>query len=230
MFDGLDDAVTFGDVIFADILTSFSKEIGDFRGISSVFLSKDNVFIDVIGTILVCLPYTFRLRQTLAEFKQTKDLQEKTRHLGNALKYASSYPVIWCTFYINWCLKNKIELKSLVVLWILFSLVNSLFTLYWDVFVDWKLFNYEKNQPQELGRSLVFKKVFYIGAILFNTAVRMFWILKMSLFLNQDALLEDLSQLMFLDLSLRILEIVRRGIWVIFRFEREWVVGGYAAV
>ncbi len=230
VFDGLHDAVSFGDVLFADILTSFSKEIGDFVILFRIFFPLENVFVDIIGTILVSLPYTFRLRQTLAEAYKTKDLQEKNRHLANALKYASSYPVIWITFYINWCIKNNMELKSSVVLWIFFSLLNSLYASYWDVFVDWNLFNYEKIETQEFGRSLTFKKVYYIGAILFNTIIRMFWILKISLFMHQDIFLEDTSQLVLLDFAQRILEIFRRGVWIIFRFEREWVGGGYAVV
>jgi hypothetical protein len=122
------------------------------------------------------------------------------------------------------------ELKSSVVLWIFFSLLNSLYASYWDVFVDWNLFNYEKIETQEFGRSLTFKKVYYIGAILFNTIIRMFWILKISLFMHQDIFLEDTSQLVLLDFAQRILEIFRRGVWIIFRFEREWVGGGYAVV
>lgn len=178
----------------------------------------------------ISLPFTFRLRQTLAEYNTTKDLIEKKRHLANAIKYASSYPVIWTTFYINWNIKNNFDLGAAFGLWVIFSSFNSLFSLYWDVFVDWKLFNYDKKDFLQFGRTLYFKKYYYIAAIVFNAAVRMFWIFKISLFMHPELLLHDLGRIAFLDFSLRVLEIIRRGIWVIFRFEREWVVGGYAAV
>ena len=117
---------------------------------------------------------------------------------------------------------------------ILGSVVNSLYSLYWDIFVDWRLFNNDDVKKDynflEFGRTLKFKKLFYFAAIIFNGGIKLFWILKISLFLNQNPLSQDISSIAFLDFTLRILEIVRRGIWVIFRFEREWITGGYGAI
>ena len=62
--------------------------------------------------------------------------------------------------------------------------------------------------------------------------IRLFWILKISLLynlVNAHFLPKEVGpQIVMIDFTLKILEIIRRGVWVIFRVEREWVVGGYA--
>ncbi|KAI9345008.1 EXS family-domain-containing protein [Obelidium mucronatum] len=211
-FGTLTSAVPFCDVVFADILTSFSKVLGDLHLVAEDLLSHEsshdlryshhsiapekvgNVsglpqtspvvasggtmggrIIEVIGILLVCLPFVFRLRQCLAEYFQTvNNPSAQTRHLMNALKYCTAFPVIASSWLINWVraevsfvAQNKSHavdaktklLGALVVddsqridekriefvlnfaigIWIFFSIINSVYSLYWDIFVDWQL-------------------------------------------------------------------------------------------
>nr|KAJ3417743.1 hypothetical protein HK105_000851 [Polyrhizophydium stewartii] len=97
------------------------------------------------------LPFIFRLRQCLAEYNLTKDPKQKRRHLANALKYLSSLPVIYASYLINRLRvmshsdaplssdEHTTRFNAAVGLWIVLSVINSLYSLYWDVAVDWGL-------------------------------------------------------------------------------------------
>lgn len=127
-----------------------------------------------------------------------------------------------------------------------FSVLNSAFTLYWDVIRDWQIFfpwmPTFLGDPQggssgrslySLGRPLFFgSTVPYILATLFNAIVRLFWVGKITLMYSVvDHLLRPketdeaaLPRLLLVDVSLKVLEVLRRWVWVFFRVEREWVV------
>ncbi|KAJ3068427.1 protein-ER retention protein [Podochytrium sp. JEL0797] len=202
-FGTLASPVPFCDVIFADILTSYSKVLGDLHLVAQDLLAHQsdhdanvnqrrdgttNVggvggagkFMEVIGILLVCLPFLFRLRQCLAEYCQTvNNPAAQTRHLMNALKYCTAFPVIAASWLINWVraeislvAKQSAENDGIVVaksrligsilgdnqtiderkiefvlnfaigIWIFFSIINSVYSLYWDIYVDWQLGNW----------------------------------------------------------------------------------------
>ncbi|KAI8617306.1 EXS family-domain-containing protein [Chytriomyces sp. MP71] len=220
--------VPFCDVIFADILTSFSKVLGDLHLVAEDLLSHDsshdfrykasvlspgvkgrrrqdtaavdipantsattnvdsvgggaNRLMEVIGIVLVCLPFLFRLRQCLAEYYQTtNNPAAQSRHLFNALKYCTAFPVIAASWLINWVRSEMTTVgaisaaglspteghsrlvKSVVAnggkvdearvelllnvaigIWIFFSIINSVYSLYWDIWVDWQLGNWSR--------------------------------------------------------------------------------------
>ncbi|KAI8925583.1 EXS family-domain-containing protein [Entophlyctis helioformis] len=220
-FGGLASAVPFSDVILSDILTSFSRVVGDlqlvfcdlvlapdsaahpavalntaasnlgssamhrFRGSAnaepslspSSFSDGSNLlagsvdaileatsaspsvghmhasWTDSLASMLIALPFIFRLRQCIAEYNLSKDSKAKRRHLANALKYMSSLPVIGSAFWVNRLrthlhsadAQNEsaehlvVKLNFAIGVWIALSTINSLYSLYWDVFVDWHL-------------------------------------------------------------------------------------------
>ena len=115
---GLDvEGATFGDIMLADILTSYAKVLGDlwvtgcmfFGGISATG-KPDRACGGKFAVPLVIryqsqnwggrwrhllmdsVPYFIRLRQCLIEFSRARG--PGTQHLANALKYASAFPVI----------------------------------------------------------------------------------------------------------------------------------------
>lgn len=99
----------FGDILLADALTSYAKVLGDFyvtfcmfftRGVSST--SKPNRICgnDYTVPILIAVPFMIRFRQCLIEFVRVRragSTRESSggQHLANALKYATSFPVIF---------------------------------------------------------------------------------------------------------------------------------------
>ncbi|KAF9344758.1 protein-ER retention protein [Mortierella sp. AD094] len=98
LFSGFKSEVSFADVILADILTSFARVFGDLAvALCLMFLDRDGTNADACyGSILVpimtSIPYCIRLRQCLTEYIESNYTTE--RHLMNALKYASAFPVI----------------------------------------------------------------------------------------------------------------------------------------
>ncbi|KAJ3298858.1 protein-ER retention protein [Rhizoclosmatium sp. JEL0117] len=233
-------AVPFCDVIFADILTSFSKVLGDLHLVAQDLLSHESTHdsrykqhqrrdgtsggsmfrlggrtMEIIGVALVCLPFLFRLRQCLAEYFQTQNNPAaQTRHLMNALKYCSAFPVIASSWFINWVraemstlvhLKseevvthskllgsmiinpeenNKLDEKKIefvlnfaIGIWyipfyfmgsfvvnlciqirIFFSLINSTYSLYWDIWMDWHLGTWSR-KPNSNNASPAIRRV-----------------------------------------------------------------------
>ncbi|KAF8948129.1 protein-ER retention protein [Haplosporangium gracile] len=160
LFSGFKSEVTFADVILADILTSFARVFGDLAvALCLMFLDWDGSNTDACyGSILVpimtSIPYCIRLRQCLAEYIESNYAVE--RHLMNALKYASAFPVI----IISSMQKSSkaasmkgVEYNgyfsdnSLFRLWLFFVAINSFYSFYWDIYHDWSLI-----QAQPAGR------------------------------------------------------------------------------
>lgn len=101
LFSPLDRPVYFSDVIFADIFTSFAKVLGDIwlsicmllPGASLLVLPTQEGLSRWILPTIMSLPYLVRLRQCIAE--HSSPLNTSRRPLYNAIKYASSFPVIY---------------------------------------------------------------------------------------------------------------------------------------
>ncbi|KAJ3142385.1 hypothetical protein HDU90_004658 [Geranomyces variabilis] len=181
---GFASAVPFCDVIFADILTSFSKVMGDLQIVFADFVTDESEMIpvpttsvapsqtgtfnavDFVSPLIVCIPYLLRLRQCISEYSQTPKTSVRARHFANAIKYLSGLPVVMSGFTINWMeaqyhrrhggsqlegddvglrdtdvTNTRHGLNVAIGTWIFFSLVHSIYTLYWDVVMDWHLGN-----------------------------------------------------------------------------------------
>ncbi|KAJ2849263.1 protein-ER retention protein [Coemansia brasiliensis] len=173
----LEDPVWLADIVMADILTSCARMFADLVLIACQFgrfiwpirhetleahsgLQGLIQFVrehqaqnacastGILGVLLVCAPYAFRLRQCINEYlKAVPGSGDARRHLANAIKYASSFPVIALsatqrqvtvdgvmeTKYSDWALRMAFTL------WIAAVVFNSLYSFYWDVAFDWNL-------------------------------------------------------------------------------------------
>ncbi|KAJ1557489.1 hypothetical protein HK405_015904, partial [Cladochytrium tenue] len=175
-FDGLGAAVPFSDLLLADVLTSYSRVLGDLHLAVADLLhvepsdlgaalddaevrrrrpawSAMMLAFHYLGPILVCLPFLFRLRQCVAEYRQAATAAARRRHTLNALKYASGLPVVFTSLLVNRARAAAADgeaydtgagggwlaPRAAVVLWMIASLVNSMYSFYWDVVVDWQL-------------------------------------------------------------------------------------------
>ncbi|KAJ1950584.1 protein-ER retention protein [Linderina pennispora] len=101
-----------------------------------------------LGALVVAMPYAFRLRQCINEYmKAPRHSSEAKRHLANAVKYASSFPVICLS-----ATQKKVVVRGLLGakssdwsigfvfgLWVLSVAFNSLYSFYWDIAFDWDL-------------------------------------------------------------------------------------------
>eukprot|EP00842_Homolaphlyctis_polyrhiza_P004146 jgi/Hompol1/4732/HPOL_003857-RA len=283
-FDGLWSPVPFCDVVLSDILTSFSRVVGDMQLVfCDLMLSPDSEWhpsgpgTGIQGSNPMLSRQSARVSghrldsRAVLEFNLAKARHSKQRHLANALKYLSSLPVIYCAFTINRlrilshsAISSGIVMDAIrmqfdyaVGLWVFFSVINSAFSLYWDIVNDWSLgyipmgkrhtslYTFEDSTPIFLRSVRYFRiKAVYYVAIVVDTVLRFSWIAKITLYYRlaeahaagnrgQEATWNDtmvLSTLVAVDLALKTLEILRRWMWVFFRIEREWVVTGRASV
>lgn len=148
--------IYFSDVVFADIFTSYAKVLGDvwlslcmlLPGGSLLAPPKQYGWYRWILPTLMSLPYLVRFRQCVVEY--TSSSNGGRRPLWNAVKYASSFPVIFLSaaqrLVPSDILARNDELGRdgtwnseymLFRLWLLAALVNSLYSFWWDVTNDW---------------------------------------------------------------------------------------------
>lgn len=101
------------------------------------------------------LPYGLRFRQCIHEFYQSN--YSSPRPLANSLKYLSAFPVILLSAAQKLVVNEIAQQKGLTIeefsqthdrwfgehplfrLWLLAVVVNSMFSFYWDVEMDWGL-------------------------------------------------------------------------------------------
>ncbi|KAF3443729.1 hypothetical protein FNV43_RR13419 [Rhamnella rubrinervis] len=217
-------AISFPDFFLADILTSMSKVLSDLersvcrmvhRQVATIaWFEADSVCgsHSVAIPLVLVLPYLFRLFQCL---RQYKDIGEKTTLL-NALKYSTAVPVIFLSalkyhvFPVKWTNFYR-------PLWLLSSVLNSLYSFYWDVTRDWDLSGFTRifkfSRPHLLSNLLYGRKWVYFWVIGSNLILRCTWTYKLSAHLRHNYLTV---------FTITALEIFRRFQWVFFRVENEW--------
>ncbi|KAH0846131.1 hypothetical protein AYO21_10088 [Fonsecaea monophora] len=231
----------FGDILLADVLTSYAKVLGDLFVATCMLLdtktsstAKPNRGCGgaYLVPLIISIPSMIRLRQCLIEYYRVRRNQSTSsgwggQHLANALKYFSAFPVIILSALQRGYDPTKSHLSEagLFRLWMFFVFVNSFYSFYWDVAKDWDLSLFsssrERNNPEYpwgLRRYRYFhaKEVYY-SAIVIDFLLRCTWSFKLSPHLDH---FNDLEGGIFL---MELLEVLRRWIWIFFRVETEWV-------
>jgi len=223
--------------------------------------------------MLVATPFLIRLRQCASEYLLSKDPAAKRRHLLNAIKYSSSFPVIIASTVVTniqrMVLTHVVQDPDLLVqlggraqtamrLWVMFSVIHAVYSLYWDFVYDWDLgyvsgnFIHQlmsggmgrgaRNAKQRLRYPLLREHLYfpsplvYYLAMLLDAGCRFSWFfkvvpvyrsLKMELATDSDLSVGHIhrptEEFIALDLTLKLLELFRRWVWVFFRVEKEWV-------
>ncbi|XVF33418.1 hypothetical protein REPUB_Repub17cG0167200 [Reevesia pubescens] len=216
--------ISFPDFFLADILTSMAKVFSDLersvcrmvhRQVATIaWFEADSVcgsHSAVIPLVLV-IPYVWRLMQCLRQYKDTK---EKTT-LFNALKYSTAVPVIFLS-----ALKYHVSPDRWTYvyrrLWLFSSVVNSLYSFYWDVTRDWDLSIFTRifkfNKPSYWSNLLYGRQWVYFWVIGSNLILRCTWTYKLSAHLRHNYLTVFM---------INTLEMLRRFQWIFFRVENEW--------
>ncbi|KAF3783830.1 SPX and EXS domain-containing protein 5, partial [Nymphaea thermarum] len=162
--------------------------------------------------LVLVLPYICRFFQCI---RQYKDAKEKTC-LFNALKYSTAVPVVFLS-----ALKYHVFPESWVSfyrpMWLFSSVVNSLYSFYWDVKQDWDLSVFSEifkfKAPAICSNLLYGRQWVYYWAICSNLILRCTWTYKISAHLRHNYLTV---------FTITALEIFRRFQWIFFRIENEW--------
>ncbi len=229
----------FGDILLADVLTSYSKVLGDLFVCICMFLTRGGSATDqpdrscggaVIVPLIMAVPSLIRFRQCLIEYGRARrgsGRDSGRQHLANAAKYASAFPVI----VLSALQRNLPDQDThtagvgLYRAWLAAVLVNSLYSFYWDVARDWDLTLFsarERNSPDHafgLRRRLYLQPApgIYYAVILLDLLLRCMWSLKLSRHLDH---LADFESSIFIA---EFLEVFRRWVWIFFRVETEWI-------
>ncbi|KAI3464989.1 hypothetical protein Pfo_021652 [Paulownia fortunei] len=217
-------AITFADFFLADIFTSMSKVFSDLersvcrmvhRQVATIaWFEADSVCgsHSVAIPVVLVLPYIFRFFQCLRQYKDTR---EKTALL-NALKYSTAVPVIFLSALKYHVFPDKWT-NVYRPLWLLSSVLNSLYSFYWDITRDWDLSCFTRifkfSKPHILSHLLYGRKWVYLWVIVSNLILRCTWTYKLSAHLRHNYLTV---------FTITALEMLRRFQWVFFRVENEW--------
>ncbi|PPQ68418.1 hypothetical protein CVT24_004839 [Panaeolus cyanescens] len=174
--------IYFSDVIFADVGTSFARIFGDIW-LSLCMLKPGNSILippsvegwgAVVLPVIMSLPFFLRFRQCIIEYNST--LNDSRKPLFNAIKYATSFPVIFLSAAQRTVDSDLIKEKGRILagqkwhgehplfrLWILATVVNSLYSFWWDVSQDWGLellqFDPPKKQDRQMPRVPILTRI-----------------------------------------------------------------------
>ncbi|KAH6853429.1 EXS family-domain-containing protein [Chaetomium sp. MPI-CAGE-AT-0009] len=227
----------FGDILLADVLTSYAKILADLFVCLCMFFfgGRDGSATArpdrgcggaVLVPLIMAVPSAIRLRQCLIEFVRVRKapFREATgwggQHLANAAKYSTAFPVIVLGAMLR---GQKDGSPGLYRAWVAACLLNSFYSFYWDVAKDWDLtlFSRDRNSPDHpfgLRRTLlVHKPGVYYAVIVLDLVLRCTWMVKLSSRMDR---ISDFESSIFLIQSL---EVFRRWVWIFFRVETEWV-------
>ncbi|RWA08260.1 hypothetical protein EKO27_g6858 [Xylaria grammica] len=227
----------FGDILLADVLTSYAKVLGDLYVALCMFFRTDGSATarpdrgcggTVMVPVILAIPSLIRLRQCVIEYGRVRrgPIRESTgwggQHLANALKYSTAFPVVLLSaLQRNWAPEST----AIYRLWVLACTINSFYSFYWDVAKDWDLTLFDgvraRNNPEHafgLRRTLrLGPPGLYYGVIALDLVLRCTWSLKLSPHLDRIA---DFESSIFI---VELLEVMRRWIWIFFRVETEWI-------
>ncbi|KAI0482724.1 EXS family-domain-containing protein [Xylariaceae sp. FL0804] len=238
----------FGDILLADVLTSYAKVFGDlyvalcmlFRagGPGSATARPDRSCGGaVVVPLIMAVPSLIRLRQCLVEYGRVRRAPPSAaagwggQHLANALKYSTAFPVI----AFSALQRGGAGGPGVYRLWVLACAVNSLYSFYWDVMKDWDLTLLgpararrgghgpgpgHEHHAYGLRRTLrVGPPALYYAVVALDLLLRCTWSLKLSPHLDHFA---DFEGTIF---AIEVLEVFRRWVWIFFRVETEWIRG-----
>ncbi|RBR07128.1 uncharacterized protein FIESC28_10806 [Fusarium coffeatum] len=229
----------FGDILLADVLTSYAKVFGDLFITLCMFFTAQGSSTQrpdrncggiVLVPFIMGVPSLIRFRQCLIEYFRVRraPYKESTgwggQHLANALKYSTAFPVLITSAWQR-SVEDPESKAALHKAWLVAVLINSLYSFYWDVAKDWDMTLFSSRQDREspthpfgLRDRLVFRNPnLYYLVIGMDLMLRCTWSMKLSSRLDKFS---DLEGGIFL---IEFLEVFRRWVWIFLRVETEWL-------
>ncbi|XP_026876841.1 xenotropic and polytropic retrovirus receptor 1 homolog [Electrophorus electricus] len=170
-----------------------------------------------VRAVIQCLPAWFRFVQCLRRYRDTR---RAFPHLVNAGKYSTTFFVVtFAALYNTHKVRkdNASEADIFFYLLIAFSVINSCYTLVWDLKMDWGLFDRNAGENALLREEIVYpQKAYYYCAILENVILRFAWTIPITVRATYHVDIADI-----LATVLAPLEVFRRFVWNFFRLENE---------
>ncbi|XP_060788603.1 xenotropic and polytropic retrovirus receptor 1a [Neoarius graeffei] len=176
---------------------------------------KCNNYSYGLRAIIQCLPAWFRFVQCLRRYRDTK---RAFPHLVNAGKYSTTFFVVaFSALYSTHKDQSDTDAEAFLYLLIIFSTISSLYTLIWDLKMDWGLFDRNAGEHTFLREEIVYpQKAYYYCAIVEDVILRFSWTLQIAL-----TNITHVSSADVVATALAPLEVFRRFVWNFFRLENE---------
>ncbi|TLD22931.1 hypothetical protein PspLS_07525 [Pyricularia sp. CBS 133598] len=238
----------FGDILLADVLTSYAKVLADLYICACMFLTSEGSATArpdrgcggaVVVPLILALPSAIRLRQCLIEYSRVRSAPYKEsvgwggQHLANAAKYSTAFPVIILTAMQRsggsndgGGEKDGTVNPGVNRAWLAAVVVQSLYTFYWDVAKDWDLTLFSgardrnaPDQPWGLRRRMYMQP----APLVYYCVVALDFALRCTWVVKLSPGLDRLSGWEGSLFVLQLLEVLRRWIWIFFRVETEHI-------
>ncbi|KAF8633502.1 hypothetical protein AX15_001415 [Amanita polypyramis BW_CC] len=173
--------VEFADFWLADQLCSFSFSLSNLIVFACTYALKFGKFgsewqqcdsssrLWPAQFVMTSLPLLFRVAQSFRRYSESG----LSSHLVNAGKYATG--IFNYLMYFLWrALDNR---SGLMAAWCIVNTAYSIYTSFWDVYMDWSLFKSQSRYPL-LREDLVYSSCIpYYFAIMSNTLIRFAWVI-----------------------------------------------------
>lgn len=238
----------FGDILLADVLTSYAKVLGDLFVSLCMFFSSGgsatkkpdrNCGGQFIVPVIIAIPSLIRFRQCIIEYLRVKSSNRRSggvgkhgwggQHLANALKYASAFPVIILSALQRSLSFDEASIgmstKSVYRLWLFAVLVNSCYSFYWDIAKDWDLTLFSSSRERTAPDHPwgLRPRLYFPIHDVYYVAIGLDFILRCTWSLKLSPHLDHFNDLEGGIFVMEFLEVLRRWIWIFFRVETEWV-------
>lgn len=152
------------------------------------------------------LPAIWRAFQCLRRYYDSRNWFP---HLANFMKYSCNI-----TYYMTLSLYRIDRSNNMRAIFLTFAAINGVYSAFWDVYLDWSLGNFwAKNFF--LRDQLAYKKAWiYYVAIIADVLLRQQWIF-------YAIFVQDLQHSAIMSFFVSLAEVLRRGMWSLFRVENE---------
>lgn len=223
------------DILLSDSLISYAKVINDFGlYVWGYYLPTTASYNPLLEVAILAVPTLIRIKQCWFEFRNTGQKQ----HVANLCKYALGLLPLAINYMIKITLLAESEdkmarVEQLTRWWYVFSSINSTYSLFWDIRMDWglKMFDKMERPASPWLRSLIcYPPWFYVAAIVVDAGLRYVWVLRLFIIEEDPSYLSTVSKFLFgYDAFsfgytvLEVLEILRRWMWCFIKLESDWV-------
>ncbi|KAG6546094.1 hypothetical protein Mapa_012500 [Marchantia paleacea] len=167
--------------------------------------------------LISLLPYWWRFMQCVRRYVDERD----NAHIANGGKYLSALFAVAVRIQYG---RNSAAVWA--VMFVLSSIVATVYQVYWDLVVDWGLLRKESSNKWLRDQLIMPKKKFiYFLSMILNVLLRMAWLQSVTRF-RFGTLDTQVADFIFAAL-----EVIRRGHWNFYRLENEHLnnVGKYRA-
>ena len=155
---------------------------------------------------MTTLPGIWRAAQCIRRYR---DSGSWFPHLANCAKYGCNI-----LYYMSLSMYRINESNHMKALFIVFAMINGVYCSFWDVYFDWSLGQLYGPHPF-LRPNLAFRQRWpYYVAMILDPILRQQWIF-------YAVYAHDLQHSSIVSFGVGVTEVLRRGMWLIFRVENE---------